>query len=336
MSRPTSPPAVPAGPSPAELIARALARAGRLLLLTHEHPDGDGLGAMLALCDTLRRLGKHVDGALLEPCPHKYHYLPGADCLLTMPSAADYDCAVALDCDGERRLGALQPAFRAARQTLCIDHHEAEDTFADLNWCDGTQAAVSLMVYDLIGCLGGAVTEQAATCLYSGIVADTGVFRFRNTSARALSVAAALVSAGADPSEIARRVSDQIPVAKARLLGRALEGVACHENGSILVSVLELADFAQTAALPEHTDGLIDDLKRIQGAEIIILVREQAPAVWRVSLRSIGVDVAAICRRLGGGGHRLAAGCELTGPRATVVERLLAESVPALEAPREP
>jgi phosphoesterase RecJ-like protein len=321
----SSPPNDPAGafPPPLDATADLLQRARSVLLLTHEHPDGDGIGSVLALRLGLLALGAQVACVLLQPCPAKYRFLPGSEALTSELPAREFDCAVALDCDGPNRLAALLPAFRSAATTLSIDHHQAECSFADANWCDGSAAATGLLVHRLLLHMGVAITAQIATCLYAAIATDTGIFRFQNTSSRALRVCADLIDAGADPADIARRSSEAVPLPKALLMGRAFASLqVCSEL--LAIAVLELTDYLATGAQPEHTDGIIDDLKRLDGPPIISLLREEQPGSWRVSLRSQGPDVADICRRFGGGGHRLAAGCEIKGERQAVIDRICA------------
>lgn len=325
MSPPPRPsPARPA-PDPPVGIAAALAAAQRVLIVAHEHPDGDATGSMLALRLALLSLRKTVDCALPESVPARYRFLPGAEAVLSISPPGPHDCAVALDCDGDKRLGALVEAFRAAPLTISIDHHQAERGFADLNWCAAGKAATAVMVREVIAGLGVPLDAALATCLYAALAADTGVFRFDNTNAEALALAAELVEAGADPADIARRAAEQMPPQKARLLGRALASLQFPCEGALVLAALSLDDFARAGALPEHTDGLVDELKRIEGAQVMALLREEAPGKWRVSLRSFGPDVAAVCRSLDGGGHRLAAGCELRGEAGEVTARIIKE-----------
>lgn len=316
----------------AEAVARALFPARLCLLVTHENPDGDGVGSMLALRLALTALGKNVDCAAPQPCPARYAFLPGAELLATAPAHAQYDCALALDCDGDARMGPLRAAFHAAPVTLNMDHHLGQDGFAQTNWTDATRAATGLLARELLAALGAPLTPDIAACLYCAVATDTGFFRFRNTSAEALSVAGELVAAGVDAGEMARRVSEEMPVCKTRLLGRALAEVQQWAGGQVAGAALSLTDFAAAGALAEHTDGVIDELRRIEGAQIVFLVREHAPGEWKVSLRSTQADVAAICRRAGGGGHRLAAGCELRGSQEEVVRHLVDEAAAALGA----
>lgn len=311
-------------------MAAMLASSSRVLIVTHENPDGDGIGSALALWWSLRQQGKDVHCHLTDACPEKYRFLPGAGALSHEPPHARFDCAIALDCDGADRLAGLLPAFSSALHTCSIDHHNGEHQFADANWVDAGRAATALMVHELLLALGAEVTPEVATCLYTAIVADTGVFRFQNTSAEALGIAGRLVACGADPCEIARRTSDAVPLRKAHLTGRALSAARPYASGRLLVSLLALSDFAQTDSRPEDTDGIIDHLKQIDGPEVVVLAREQEPSSWRVSMRSRTTDVSALCRELGGGGHRLAAGCSVSGSATEVVRRLVGHVEAAL------
>jgi len=316
--------------APTHPVVAELVGAERLLLLTHQNPDGDGLGSMLGLRLGLMALGKEVHCVVPEGCPHKFLFLPGADAIQVAPPAGALDCVVALDCDSRERLGHGADVFEQASRTVDIDHHEAEAAFADANWCDGSKAAVALMIVDLLDVMRVELTADIATCLYCGIATDTGVFRFQNTSAEALGAACRLVQAGADPCDIAQQAWERMPVAKARLLGRALDAAQVLEDGALIVAPLAGDDFARAGARPEHTDGIIDELKRIEGFQIIVLLRETAPGNWRVSMRSSSADVASVCRRFGGGGHRVAAGCEIQGRRDDVVARITGEARTAL------
>ncbi|NSW55377.1 MAG: bifunctional oligoribonuclease/PAP phosphatase NrnA [Armatimonadetes bacterium] len=328
---PESSPAESLQPTGARVIADRLAGCRRVLVATHENPDGDGIGSMLALRLALSRLGCDAVCVLPQGCPRRYRFLPATETILAEPPPQAFDCAIALDCDAPGRLGDLEQAFFASPLTLNVDHHAAENEFAQVNWCDGTKAATGLMVLELIRAMGVDIDAAIATCLYCAIVADTGVFRFQNTSSEALRAAADLLEAGANPAEIARRAAEEMPLAKARLLGRALAS-ARLEAGVVLIATLSLDDFQAAEALPEHTDGIIDDLKRISEARVTMLLREERPGSWRVSLRSQDADVATVCRKFGGGGHRLAAGCELEASpeevTASVLREILAELFP--------
>lgn len=320
------------GPAPA--IAQRLKHAQRILLVTHEHPDGDGIGSTLALRLALVAHHKTVVCAAPQPCPAKYRFLTGSEHLVVQVEPTGFDCAVALDCDGPGRLAHLQSAFSSAVVTVDIDHHQAECAFGDVRWCDPQRAATGLMVYELLHVMACEITAPMATCLYAAIAADTGVFRFQNTSVEALSVAAQLVAAGADPAAVATRVAEQLTLPKAALLGRALCSMALYDDGALVVATLNRSDYADCGASPEHTDGLIDELKRLEGVQVVALLREETPDHWRVSLRSVEADVAAVCRQFGGGGHRLAAGCQMRGTQDEVRRRVVEAAQIALAATR--
>jgi len=310
--------------------AAILSEAARVLIVTHENPDGDGIGSALALRHALRARGKEVHCCLTDPCPEKYAFLPGAEVFTTAAPETEPDCAVALDCDGSARLGRLLPAFERAPVTCSIDHHNGLQRFATVNWVDPRRPATALMVYELLRLLCAEIDADIATCLYTGVAADTGFFRFQNTTPEALAVAGELVGLGADPSGIARRSAEAVPLRKALLTGRALASLGQYVEGRVLVGVLDLEDFVATEARPEDTDGIVDQLKQVAGPQIVILIRESEPRRWRVSMRSQEADVSSVCRRFGGGGHALAAGCSLEGPASEVVEQLVDAAAAAL------
>jgi len=303
-------------------IARALDEHHTFLLATHEHPDGDGVGSLLALQLGLTAQGKQSLPALPEPLPERYGFLPGADLVRVGPlpgGGAPAEVAVVLDCDGPSRLAGLRPAVEACSLVINLDHHTNEQPFGDRQLVDPAAAAVGELVYELFVAAGWEIDAPIATCLYCALGTDTGFFRFGNTSAAALRVAAALVEAGADAREIAERAATRRSLPAARLLGRALASLQTAAGGLLVAAVLTREDFVAAGATPQDTEGVIDQLKVVGDCRVAVLMREQGPGEWRVSLRSeAGGDMAGVARRFGGGGHRAAAGCTMQGSRDEV------------------
>ncbi len=307
----------------ATAIAAALQTAGTVHIACHEHPDGDAIGSLLGLRLALLGLGSRVHVASPTPPPARYAYLPGFSEINTaFPSSAP-DLAVAVDCDGASRLGSLQAAIEAAALVADIDHHRPESAFGDLVFIDPTYPATATMVLNILRVMDTQPSPEIAACLYTGLMTDTGAFRFTNTSSAAMRDAADLIDAGADPADLVRRAFTTRSFGAARLEGRALVSLTPYHDGQILLADLSLADFQQTGASLEDTDGLIDEFRDIIGTEIAALLKESEPDAWNVSLRSQRIDVAQIAAAFGGGGHALAAGCTLHGDAQTVREQLL-------------
>lgn len=311
-------------------IARAVREADRIFLAAHEHPDADAVGSLLALRSMLLELGKQVHVATPTAPPDRFAFLEGFARITTAAPPYTPDLAIALDCDGASRLAGLEAAFRAAGLTVNIDHHRGLAPFGEIRWIVPAAPATAALIAELGRELGLSLTPERATALYVGLIADTGGFRFTNTSPAALALGAELVAAGADPSELSRRVFTIRPLSAALLEGRALVSLEMVAEG-VLLGTLALADFAETGAPHSATDGLIDSFRDVEGVRVAVLMKESEPGTWQVSLRGNGVDVATVATRFGGGGHTFAAGFTAEGSGAEVRSRLLAALAGARE-----
>ena len=311
-------------------IAAALNAAESVLILSHEHPDGDGIGCALALAQALKVGGKRVCAALTGGVPDKYRFLPGSEWIVTDAPESDFAVAVAVDCDGPTRLASLEAAFNAAPVRISIDHHGSRAPFADLNYVDPSAAATGMPILNVLRAMGAEITPDIATCLYAAVATDTGIFRFQNTSAGALCVAAAMAESGASPYGVAQATSEVRPLRAMRLLGRALAALEAHGDGRVAFSAITLEDKALAGSKDEDSEGIIDVFKTVAGAEVYILLREMPDHEWRGSLRSKELDMAAVAARFGGGGHKAAAGFTIYGTKAEVEARVLAAVETAL------
>jgi phosphoesterase RecJ-like protein len=200
-----------------------------------------------------------------------------------------------------------------------------------LSWIDPTAAATALLVRKLLADLALPLSPEIATCLYCALGGDTGWFTYQNTDAEALLLAAELAGAGADPYTIASSSADHHPLPHLHLRARALASARLAVEGRVAYAVLTAEDFAETGAPPEATEGLVDELRQVEGAEVFVLFKYAGPAQWRVSLRSRWLDVGAVAREFSGGGHAPAAGCVLHGDRESAVATLLDRLTAALE-----
>ena len=295
-----------------EAIVAALEEAAVVGVASHVNPDGDSVGALLALAMTLRDLGKRVCASLPEPrkYPPQYLFLPGRE-LLCAPEdlGAEADVFVALDCSNPERLGALWDWARRSRVTLNIDHHEDNMLYAAVNLVDDRASSTSELVFRVIRAAAWPLGPEVATCLYTGVVTDTGRFQHRNTSPETFALAAELAGAGADIFAVAEAVYEDRSLPYTRLLGRTLERIEFVEEFGLAYSYITQEDLAETgAALPE-TEDLIDHLRAVRGTRLVALFKELAEGGVRVSLRSrAAFEVGPIARAMGGGGHAMAAG----------------------------
>jgi phosphoesterase RecJ-like protein len=321
-----------------QAVAAALRANDRFLVAGHENPDGDALGSMLAATLALRGLGKDATMYLPgeAPLPGEYRFLELDDLHRTVPADMQSRVLLALDCANEDRLGPDQSLRELARLVLDVDHHHDNSHFGDLNLIVPDASSTAEIVRDLLAELDVTITPEIAEALYVALVTDTGRFQYTNTTPKALRLAAELVEAGADVHGIFRQVYETVQFAKLKLLARALERAQLFEGGRLVVSYLLRGDFADVGAEEPYSEGIIDYLRQVEGAEMVALIREpprnDGPA-HRVSLRSSRdeVDVSAIARKAGGGGHRQAAGFSTDLPLGDVVDFVHREFVLATE-----
>ena len=213
-------------------IAEAIHAADSIFIAAHENPDGDAVGSLLALRSVLLGLGKRVHAATPTPPPARFHYLEGLEAISTDPPAERPQLGIALDCDGSDRLGALEEALLAAEVVVDVDHHGGPERFGGIQLVDPTATSTTMLVMEIARALGIERPSQAqASALYTGLIADSGCFRFTNTTPEALRLGAELVAAGADPSELARRVFTIRSIEAVLLEGRALSSLEMLDCG---------------------------------------------------------------------------------------------------------
>jgi phosphoesterase RecJ-like protein len=296
-------------------VVDAIRSHDRFLVTTHENPDGDALGSILAMRLALEQLGK--DGVLylagVIPLPHEYGFMELGDLRRTLPEDAAERVLLALDCANERRLGPDPGLLERAPLVVDVDHHHDNNRFGHVNLVVPDASSTGEILRDLFEELGVELTPEIAEALYIALVTDTGRFQYANTTPKALRLAAELVEAGADVHRVFRDVYENVAFAKIKLLARALAKARVVEGGRIIVSDLERSDFAAAGAEEPFAEGIIDFLRAVEGTELVALIREpptQNGPTRRISLRTRaeGIDVSAIARKSGGGGHRQAAG----------------------------
>jgi phosphoesterase RecJ-like protein len=295
-------------------IADALREHDRFLVVTHENPDGDALGSLLAATLALGHLGKdaimYLPGA--TPLPGEYAFMPLDDLVREAPADAAERVLLAVDCAKAERIGDDDVVSRAPL-VLDVDHHHDNTRFGDLNLIVADASSTGEVLRDLFEELGIELTPELAEPLYIALVTDTGRFQYANTTPKALRLAAELVEAGANIHAVFQQVYESVDFAKLKLLARALDRAEVLEGGRLVVSHLLRTDFAEVGAAEPYSEGIIDDLRAVEGAELAVLIREpprDSGPSRRVSLRASidELDVSAIARSFGGGGHPQAAG----------------------------
>ncbi|MBW7865605.1 MAG: 30S ribosome-binding factor RbfA [Candidatus Hydrogenedentes bacterium] len=306
-------------------MVEELQKADSLLLLSHENPDGDAVGSLLAMRILLLGMGKtRVYTALDGAVPRIYQMLPGAKGVLNPESDVPaFDTAVMLDCSGMDRLGGLAEWLEPGDKLLVLDHHREEGPSGSLGLIEPAYAATGELLVDLFDAAGVPISREAAECLYVAQATDTGGYRFSNTTARSHEIAARLIGAGIDNAALSDAVFNLMSRTKFELLRRVLDRAELRCGGALCVSWVSPEDFAATGALKEDTDGLINYLRQVEGVRVAALFTATEPGRCKVSLRSVaGFDSAEFLRAHGGGGHSAAAGATFELPLTGAVEEL--------------
>jgi phosphoesterase RecJ-like protein len=296
----------------AEVLA-AIRDGERFVLVTHENPDGDALGSLVAMQGVMRALGKDslmFIGRDEFPLPYEYAFFEFDGLVSDRPDDVAQRTIVFLDCGNFDR-NAVEVGDAPI---LNLDHHHDNTQFGTINHVVPEASCTAEIVWDLSRALDVALTLEMAEALYVGLVTDTGRFMYENTGPAAHIMAADLIEAGVDVHEIYRRLYEGVPEPKLALLTRALSRVQRFDDGRVTLARLTRADFAETGAAESYTEGIIDYLRAVQGTKVAALAREltghDRGGSWKVSLRATdgAVDVSLIARAQGGGGHRQAAG----------------------------
>jgi phosphoesterase RecJ-like protein len=315
-----------------DLVAAEIKAGDRFLLTTHENPDGDALGSLLATHRILEALGKDSIMFLAAkefPLPVEYQFLPLEEVFHEPPADLSDRVAIFLDCGNIDRMP-VDFLKNGDNKVVNIDHHHDNTRFGTINLVDVDASCTAEIVYDLAGLLGVELTPEIANALYVGLVTDTGKFMYENTDARSHRMAAGLIEAGVQVNDVYRRLYEHSPVEKLKLLARALEGIELKDEGRLAVTYISTEDYASTSASESLTEGVIDQIRTIDATVVAAVVRDQGESgrtARKVSMRSTDgrVDVSAIAREHGGGGHRRAAGFGTDLPYEQVVDFLVSE-----------
>ncbi|WP_373501497.1 bifunctional oligoribonuclease/PAP phosphatase NrnA [Desulfococcus sp.] len=287
------------------------------LLVSHVNPDGDAIASLIAMALALEKWGKRTTMYNESPIPAVYRFLPAVDRIvrrIETPSA--YDAVVILDCSNIERIGRLSADFGQFSLTVNIDHHLTNTGYGDFCHVDTAACSTAEIVYRMIQMIGIALDREIATAIYTGILTDTGSFRFANTNRTAFSICLDLMENGVDPYTVAQHVYGTYSIGRIKLLNLALDSIEITEDGKLSFMMLTREMLEETGTQPEDVDGMINYAKSIKDVKVAVLIQElfrsdteRDKNRFYVSLRSDGsVDVAALASSFGGGGHHRAAG----------------------------
>lgn len=313
--------------------AQAFIREGNdFLVVSHVQPDGDAVSSTLAMGHLLGMLGKSCTMAIADRVPGKLHYLPDVDQIKLAseaePPARQYDRIIAVDCADYSRIGSADRWFTADARILNIDHHPTNDGYGDVCLINTEAAATAEILYTLISAMGVSWNKALADCIYTGILTDTGGFRYNNTTPATLRIASEMLDHGTDGHLLADGLLEKFTHSHVRLLQRALGTLSFAAGDRISWVKVTLQDMAETDAANEDLEGLVNYPRNIDGVEVGLLFKEVDPGKVKVSLRSSGnVDVAAFAQSWGGGGHVRAAGLTVNKPLEEAEQLIIASLV---------
>ena len=324
-----------------EQVLQELREADKLLLTTHENPDGDALGSLLAMHRILQQLGKNSLMYMSPdefPLPWEYRGFSFDGLVGAPPTDVAERTIVFLDCGNIDRVP-VDFLQEDGLHILNIDHHHDNTRFGTVNLVRPEASCTAEIVWKLSKELDVVITPGIADALYVGLVTDTGRFMYENTSAEAHRMAAELIEAGVQPHQVYRRLWEDLPFRRLQLLQRALASVERHDNGAMTVAHLTKQDYEATGALETDSEGVVDHMRAVEGTRVAVLVREllsdDREGMRKVSLRATdgSVDVSRVARSFGGGGHPQAAGFSTAVPYPELIERLREQVREQLAAP---
>ena len=306
-------------------------QAGKIVILGHVNPDGDCVGSCLAVYNYIKEWDSSKTVTVrLERLPSKFSYLSGFDAIETEAGEETYDLCICLDSSDEERLGDFKSCFDRSAKTICIDHHITNRGYAQENVIDGHASSACEVVYGQLD--ESRISKRVAECIYTGIIHDTGVFKYSNTSRKTMEIAGRMMEKGIDFGTIIDGSFYKKTYVQSQILGRALLESITFLDGRCIFSVVRKKDMDFYGVEKSDLDGIVDQLRVIDGIECAIFLYETGIHQFKVSLRSNSiVDVSRIAAYFGGGGHVRAAGCTMSGSVHDVVNNLSAHIAEQLE-----
>ena len=306
-------------------------QAGKIVILGHVNPDGDCVGSCLAVYNYIKEWdSSRAVTVRLERVPSKFSYLSGFDAIETEAGEETYDLCICLDSSDEERLGDFKSCFDRSAKTICIDHHITNRGYAKENVIDGHASSACEVVYGQLD--ESRISKRVAECIYTGIIHDTGVFKYSNTSRKTMEIAGKMMEKGIDFGTIIDGSFYKKTYMQSQILGRALLESITFLDGRCIFSVVRKKDMDFYGVDKSDLDGIVDQLRVIDGIECAIFLYETGIHQFKVSLRSNSiVDVSRIAAYFGGGGHVRAAGCTMSGSVHDVVNNLSAHIAEQLE-----
>jgi len=306
-------------------IVEAVRARQRFVLSSHSRPDGDSIGSQLAMLYALQQMGKEAIAVNADPASPPLMAFPGVRDIRIAPSVeGNFEAAIIMECGDLKRTGVsgLERYF-----VINIDHHPGNTGYGQINWFDASAAACAEMVYDVVRALGVPLTREIATHVYLAILTDTGSFHYSGISPRTFEICRECLEAGVDPVMVARNVYDSNNMGRLKLFGAVLGAMQIDQSGRIAIVYVDHEMARAAGGTYEDTEGLVNLPLTVKEIEAVVFFKQDKADQYRVSLRSKGeVDINAIAKEYGGGGHKNASGCTITGPieelQKTIVEKI--------------
>jgi bifunctional oligoribonuclease and PAP phosphatase NrnA len=315
----------PSNPPGLQASVDAIRSKHRFVLSSHARPDGDSIGSQLAMAYALRALGKTVTIVNKDPAPDPIMAFPGVDAIVIADRVSgDFDAAIIMECGDLNRPGVagLDRFF-----LINIDHHPGNTEYGQVNWFDPSAAACGEMVFDLIRALGVPLSLEIATHVYLAILTDTGSFHYSGISPRTFAICKEALEAGVDAVQVARNVYDSNNMGRLKLFGAVLSAMQIDRTGRIAIVYVDHAMAQAAGGSYEDTEGLVNLPLTVKEIEAVVFFKQEKDNEYRVSLRSKGaIDIGAVAKEFGGGGHKNAAGCTARGAIADL-QRLIVEKI---------
>lgn len=306
-------------------ILEEIKKAETIVVLAHENPDGDAIGSVLAMGLALKSMGKNPD-MIIREFPRTFNFLPGANEVKQNSDVQKYDLAISLDCADLRRLVGKE-YFEEARKTIVIDHHGTNSMYADINFVNPVSPACCEILAGMFTYFDIDINQDIGSCILTGIITDTGGFKYQGVTAETFEFTAELLRKGVNVSEIYKKALETRTRANFELLKRTLDRMEILEDGKVTFTYMTSKDKEELNVQPGDDEGLVEIGRDVEGVEVSIFIKQRDNEnKYKVSMRSNDyVNVSDICYIFGGGGHPKAAGCLIQGDIQQVKDKILKE-----------
>lgn len=305
-------------------IGKLIKSNDKFAIASHTSPDGDSIGAMLALYNILSSLGKKVDVFVEDTPPHKYSFLKNFEEFKICKNSGEYSCLFVLDCGDRERLGNCEDLIDRSKKVINIDHHISNKMFGHFNIVDPNASSTGELIYQIIKLNGFEISRDVAACLYTSIITDTGGLKYSNTTSMTFSIVGDLINTGIDFSEISSLIYNRKSISQVKLMSLVTQTIEMHMDNKVSMLTLTRDMLAECSSNDEEAEEFINIARDIEGVQVAVFIKEKDYDVYKISLRSKKyVDVRKIAEEFGGGGHIRAAGCTIEGNIDEIKRKLL-------------